>query len=654
MSTPIDPSDRLATLAAELGALGRRLDGMGSELLALRGAAAPGAPAGPELPGDTAGAAPAPGPRAPGPPSGPWPTAPVPGQAWPASPSGVRGPLAPPPAPVWPRAAAAAPPTPWAAAPPGPADPPAPSRPRVPAVSGAQLLAWTGGAVTLLGVVLLLALAASRGWFSPTARVVTGAVLGVALVGLGMRLHRRESARSGALALAATGVATLYLVVAAATSVVELVSTPVAVGLALLVAAGGVVLADRWCSELLGAGAAAGASVLAVGLVFEPLLVALVLVLQVAAAPVVWRRRWTWLAAVTAAGPVLYGALLAGLVGLREDRASTLAAVLGVLVVGLGVAVAARGRLDPLRVAALAVTSPVPVLVAAPALSGWGGAALAAGAAVALLGLAVLRGTERPLRIAALAAGAVALFEATAVALEGSTQTAVFLGQAVVLAVLAAALRHRLPLMLSAAYGTAGTLAALLEDAPLAALVDFPLYPYLDGGQVRTGALLAGAAVSALVLAFAAALVVAGGRTGLVRPDARSARLWVPAGAVGLYGAAGLVITLALLVAPDRAGFLAGHAIVTVSWTVTALLLLARGVNRPALRVTGLVLVASAVAKLVLFDLVALDGIARVAAFLGAGLVLLAAGTRYAGMVAKAEGGRDEAITSTPAAPAPR
>jgi uncharacterized membrane protein len=50
-----------------------------------------------------------------------------------------------------------------------------------------------------------------------------------------------------------------------------------------------------------------------------------------------------------------------------------------------------------------------------------------------------------------------------------------------------------------------------------------------------------------------------------------------------------------------------------------------------------MVLVGAAVAKLVLFDLVALDGLARVGAFLGAGLVLLAAGTRYARMVAEAE-----------------
>ena len=149
-------------------------------------------------------------------------------------------------------------------------------------------------------------------------------------------------------------------------------------------------------------------------------------------------------------------------------------------------------------------------------------------------------------------------------------------------------------------------------------------------------ALVGGLVVSVLVVAAAVAGLVAAGRLGLVRPDAQTAWLWVPAGLVGLYGAAGVVITAALLVARDPAGFTAGHALVTVSWAVAALVLLARGITRQALRVTGLALVAAAVAKLVLFDLSALDGIARVVAFLGAGLLILAAGTRYARLVAEA------------------
>ena len=75
--------------------------------------------------------------------------------------------------------------------------------------------------------------------------------------------------------------------------------------------------------------------------------------------------------------------------------------------------------------------------------------------------------------------------------------------------------------------------------------------------------------------------------------------------------------------------------LVTVSWTVLALVLLLRGVRTPLLRVAGGVLVVVALARLLPFDLTALDGVARVLAFLGAGAVLLAAGTRYAGALAR-------------------
>jgi uncharacterized membrane protein len=139
------------------------------------------------------------------------------------------------------------------------------------------------------------------------------------------------------------------------------------------------------------------------------------------------------------------------------------------------------------------------------------------------------------------------------------------------------------------------------------------------------------------VLLLAVALLVAGARVGLVRADPASAWLWVPTGLVGLYGGTSLVVTLSLLVSDDHTGFTAGHALVTVSWAMVALVLLARGIRTPVLRIAGLVLVGGAVAKLVLFDLLALDGLARVAAFLGAGLVLLAAGTRYARLVAEAD-----------------
>ncbi len=641
-----DTTDPYVALAQELGRLGRRLDGMSVELMELRAGAGPAAsgPApgrgavawsrsGDARPGGevASGQAPDPAVGAPQPPvPGEFPgQVPVPGG------HPYPGPY-PEPAPWWSPRAAGPSGGGWggpAGSYAGAAGAAAQQRPRrnpLAGLSGARLLAWTGGAVTLLGVVLLLVLAASRGWFSPAARVTAGAVLGVALVGVGLWLHRKESARTGALALAATGVATLYLVMAAATALYGFLPAGAALPLALVVAAGGLGLADRWRSELLGAGVVAGAAVLAPVLVGGWLLVALVLALQVAALPVVLRQRWSVLVLVAAAGPVLFGAGVGATVG-PTDRAATIAVVLVVLAVGIGTALPAARVLPVRPVAVLVAATPLPTMVAGAAVGGWGGAAVTATAAVALGAFAATRQAGRVLRVVAVAAGSVALLQATLVALDGSAATAVVLGEAVVATVVATLLRSRVPLVVGAVFGLLATVAAITRDAPLDALVRFAAGSY--GGSA---ALFTAAGISALVLVFAVALLVAGGRLGVIGADAVSARLWVPVGLVGLYGATSLVVTAALLVSDDRAGFTTGHALVTVSWTVAALVLLARGISRPALRIAGMVLVGAAVAKLVLFDLVALDGLARVAAFLGAGLVLLAAGTHYARLVSVA------------------
>ena len=611
-------ADRVAAIATELGMLGRRLDALATELStwqagwALRAAAL-----------SARAVVAAPTVRTPGPSRR---------RRRPSRPALPAAPL-PPPAP---RRSVRA----WLAS-----------------LSGARLLAWTGAGVTLLGVVLLLALAAARGWFAPPVRVGAGAVLGLALVVLGMRLHRRETARTGALAVAGTGIATLYLVVAAATALYRYLPVPVGLLLALLVAAGGLALADRWRAVLLGCGTVVGAALLA-PVVTErptPLLVALVLVLQVAATAVALRRRWPVLAGIAAGWPVLYGTFVAGLAE-PADRWGSAAASTAVLLVGVAAA-AWTVRPEPLprglRIG-LVVAAPLPALTYAAAVGDVPGAVLAFLAAVLLFAVAALPGRDHVLRVVALAAGAVALFEATTVAFDGNAETAALLGQGVVLLVVAAALRSRPVLVVGGIVGLTGVLSALAVQVPPEALASYPAAPFVLGITVQRPALVAAVAMSALVLVAAVAALIGSARIGMLGADARAARLWAPVGLVGLYGAAGLVIALALLVAPSRAGFVAGHAVVTVSWVVVALVLLARGVRRPALRVAGLVLVAAAVAKLVLFDLVALDGLARVAAFLGAGLLLLAAGTRYARLVAEAESsdGSDAAagVGSDPAA----
>ena len=637
--------------------------------------------------------------------------------------------------------------------------------PRRFALTGARLLAWTGGAVTLLGVVLLLALAASRGWFTPPARIAFGAVLGAGLVGLGVWLHRRESARAGALALVATGFATLYLVDAATTAIYGFLPAIPALLLALAIAGAGLGLADRWRTELLAGGVVVGAVVLAPALADGWLLAALALALQLAALPVVLRRRWAVLMVLAAVGPVLYGfsavanedggppnifvvvgvaaavLLVAGAtvtLALRtrpgipadtgpygtpateqtvpnstdhtpapgspaapgsataSDQASWveqgraadarawapgsaapgsaapgsaaprigraprlaapglaapgsaapgsaapgsaapgLAAAPGSAMASHGSSSGEPGRAAGVRAwigsaAAVIAASVLPALAAAAVLDGWRGAVVAVGAAVLLAVVAFLPGTVRPVRVAGGTAATVALFTATVTGLSGSAVDIAVLGEALIAALLATGLRSRFAMITSLALGVLGLISAVVQYAPLSTLLRF----YTPSGVAE---LVTAVVVSVLLIALSAALLVAGGRLGWVRPDAVRAPIWVPMGLVGLYGAASVVVNAALLISPTPSGFTAGHAIVTVSWTVAALVLLARGLRRPALRIAGLVLVAAAVAKLVLFDLVALDGLARVAAFLGAGLVLLAAGTRYARLVAEAD-----------------
>jgi hypothetical protein len=408
--------------------------------------------------------------------------------------------------------------------------------------------------------------------------------------------------------------------------------------LALVVAGGGLGIADRWRSELLAGGVTVGAAVLAPVLAHDWMLVALVLALQLAALLVVLRRHWVVLMLVAAAGPLLYGVIVVAVEGFDGPDVVTVVALgLATLAVSLGTAVPAARLLPAPAVGAVIAAAPVVALVAAAVLDGWSGAALAAGVALVMAAAAALPLMDRAHRVVAATAGVVALFVATVLALHGATLTVVVLGEAIVAAVLAGALRSRFALVVGMVVGGLGVLAALGRDAPLEALVRFPAYPYLLEGVAQPGALVIGAVVSAMALALAGVLLVSGGRIGWIRPDARTAGFWAVLGLIGLYGAAGLVLAVALSISPDRAGFTAGHALVTVSWTVAALVLLARGISRPALRIAGLVLVAAAVAKLVLFDLVALDGLARVGAFLGAGLVLLAAGTRYARLVAEAE-----------------
>lgn len=644
MISPADRNVLLDRLDGELADLGARLARVRGDLGALRNAEVPTTVAVPPPP----------------PPAGLGPWAPWPAPA--AVGAGVPG--APPPPPPGRPAPSPRPPAP-------PAPPTGRPGPRLPRITGARLLAVTGAAVTLVGVVLLLVLAASRGWFGAEARVVLGGLIGLGLVGAGVALQVRR-ARSGAsdaaadpgpVSLAATGITALYLTVAAAASLYHLLPAAVALVLALLVAGGGLALADRWRRHGLALGVVVGAGLLLPLVVEAPgaLLVALFVVLVVATLPVAARRGWPALVAVAVAGAALEAlyavAIVFAVVDATSARAVLLAVAVGALVLVAAVAAVVLAAATPAEpaetdgparrapgavvAAGLVLALPVlPLLAVAGSLDRPAGAVVDVAAVLVLLGVGALleRGAGRvaasPVTATvAAAAAAVVGIQAIPLALGGAAQGGAFLAVATVLAVVARGSRRTGVLVAAGVFAAIGAVLALVRDLPVDVVV--------DGVPGDRTTMLGMAAVGVLLAAAAASLLLALGRLGHLGTRNRSAVATALLGLLGLYGAAGLVVTLALAASPSRSGFLVGHVLVTISWTALALVLLVRG-PRPGVslpRVLGGVLVVAAVAKLVLFDLVALDGPARVAVFLGAGLVLLGAAIRDARWVGSPSAG---------------
>ncbi|MGY6657470.1 DUF2339 domain-containing protein [Amycolatopsis sp. TRM77291] len=495
--------------------------------------------------------------------------------------------------------------------------------------AGSRLLAWIGGAVTLLGIVLFLVLAIQRGWFGPLPRVIGGAVLGAALVGIGLRLHRTPAGRTGAFALAATGIGALYLDAIAATTMYEYLPAYAGLALGLLIAVGGLLLAVRWKSSLLATAVVLGCVVCAPIITqgFTPQLVAFLLVVQVASTPVQLRQSWPSVAVASGIPPLVASVFSTAFTGFGGSTANTAAALAtGGVGLALALIVTAKRSGDAAALALLAV-APAPSLLAALFLPKT--PAVIVTASVALVLLAVwaagqwLDGWTGDL---AGAAGLLAALQTTMTLFDGSARSAILIGEGVLLALVALWTKKHVALFGGLGFTVIGGMIALVFDVP-------PTLFFLI--RNRPDADLAAAFLVALaILAVSITLPWVAHRLGLFKAAAENVVPWLFAGVCGLYGAGAMVLCGAMLVVPGRSGFLVGHVVITVSWTVAALVLLVRGISAVNLRVIGFVLVGAAVLKLVLFDLAALDGLARVAAFLIAGLVLLGAGTRYAKLVA--------------------
>jgi uncharacterized membrane protein len=571
---------------------------------------------------------------------------------------------APPPHPVPPRVAAPAPP-PSPTPPPRPAPRPAASRPpRVDLAAmlrrwrgeltlsdflGLRTLAWIGGAITLLGIAFFYVVANQRGWVGAGGRVLLGTGISLGLVALAFDLRMRRGQLEAALAVAGTGVAGLYVTLFAATHLYGFVPPAAGLPLALAVAALGVGIGLAWSAQPMAVLGLAGAG-LAPPLVsgVSPASVAFVAIAAGAALSLLVVREWRVVAAVSTA-------ILAPQLGVLVLRSAGDATPLGwnplwqtALVAGAVWA----GYLAATLARHLRRAGDAPDRLTASALVGVAGyALLAAGLlfedttrGVVMAGLAAAYGAlallpwvlgrrSRDLESLLAAAGLTAMLVAIVDLLGGGTRAVALAAEAGMLTVVAHRVRERRFQLAGMAYLAAAAGFTLLREAPPADLVRFPPEAALNaaGTAIDAGA-LAGSIASVTALAVAFGLLAALGRpVGTTAARRWTLAAWSAAVAAGLYAAATVTLGGFAWMDLTRRSFENGHTVVTAIVGAAGLALLAAGLRRRStdLRTGGLVLLAAGLGKLFLYDLVALNLMARAVAFIAVGLALIAGGALY-------------------------
>jgi hypothetical protein len=513
----------------------------------------------------------------------------------------------------------------WQQYPPQYAAPPVPSRPAVTPTPPRErsegwigkMLAVAGVAVTLIGVVLLLVLAAQAGILRPEIRVGAGAVLAGALVAAAGWLYARPGGRVGAIALAATGIAAAYMDVIAVTTIYEWAPAPIGLAIAAVIGGGGLTLARRWNSQQLGllvvVPLIALAPVVTGGITL--LLVGFMLALSAASLMVQLGKDWVWLHAARIAAPTF--PLLVALAAVYFDGGYDLwlAGACGIAAV---LAIAAALILLPrtenrVAMGLLTAAGVVPVLCVSLAVDRVVAALMAAALAAALL--AIVSGVTGVVRQIWSALSAISALIAVTVALDGHVAGPVLLALAVVFAV---AGRHDAIARWSAlGFAFAGG-GLYLSYAPPSSLVEAT--PMDAAAGIST-------LVSSLLL-VACAVAIAWSLKG-------EANVWAGSAVVIVYAVTAFTVTAGVLVGGEGGGFFAGHMAATICWIAmaAALFIYAARLTKTQRSLPiggGLALVGAAMAKLFLFDLGTLDGIFRVAVFIVVGLVLLGMGAGYA------------------------
>ncbi|TDK90694.1 DUF2339 domain-containing protein [Mycolicibacterium mucogenicum] len=497
-----------------------------------------------------------------------------------------------------------------------------------------KALAAAGVAVTLIGVALLLVLAAQAGLLRPEFRVGAGAVLAAGLVAGAMRLKTRPGGTVGAVALAATGIAAAYIDVVAVTTIYEWLSAPVGLVLAAVIGGGGLTLARRWDSQQLALLVLVPLAVLApvVADGVSLLLIGFMLALSAASLPVQLGKDWVamFVARTAVCTCPMLVALASAAFGTDRNLglAGACAAAAVLAIAGAVLLLPKTSNRSLLAVATAGGALPV-LFVSAVA-----GPLVAASiiAAVAALFLAVVLAGNRLPGVAGVvrriwsAVAAVYALVAVLVAFGGRTGGAVLLAMSVVVAV--AGRRDAIARWVAAGFGAVGG-AVYLSYSP----------PDLLFRAVELTTHSAVSTIIASILAVASAVAVVWSWAGR-RDDDEMRLMWAGAVVVAAYASTMSTVTAGVLIGGVKGGFFAGHMVATIGWIAVAAALFAYAARQPRAQRSlpiggGLTLVAAAMAKLFLFDLGTLSGMFRVAVFIVVGLVLLAMGAGYARLLAR-------------------
>jgi uncharacterized membrane protein len=522
----------------------------------------------------------------------------------------------------------------------------APRRPRVrPAdLLGAQSLAWSGGAVTLLGVVLLFVLAVNRGWIGPWERCGIGfAVSSLAFAG-GLWLRQRFGPTYSALAAVGAGIGGAYASLLAAAALYDLMPGWFALVVAAAIAAVGVVTSIVWSSQIVAGLGLIGAMLVPVAVVFDGGLtvlgVSFVAVTFAATGVVAVWRRWNTLLIVGVLASAPQIAVLVADGSAATAKLAVLAGIFGLLYLAAAIAEQLSGEaaLQSLP-AGLAVCAAVVAGLSAGRLFDGVDEGIALSVIAAVYGLLAVaffprrgsRDLSSLLWAIGLAVGAVALGDL----LSGNALAIGWAAEAAVLAWLAVRTREVRFQLAAIAYLVLATVHALAIDAPL--------------GHLFVSHHPASGALSVAAAALAAAIV--GLYTRLPRDDEPAAGVfrhleplfaelrqnqaglretffWTAAVLATWAASLGLLGLFAFAGGHSFRAFDWGHVAVSVFWAVIAAVLLALAARRRSLHlsIAGNVMLGAALAKVFLHDLRYLNGSTPGYAALAVGAVVLLGG----------------------------